>query len=266
MFINNYFPSDIFVEINGGEPLLKQDLVYKMADSLHNKFKLTLNTNGSLLDQQVINNLKKSGIDTIKLSLYSLNSDVNDLLRGQAGSYDSAMTAIGLINSAGLNLELAVLITSKNIGQIPQLLDYASRLPKTVVIFQPLDEKIESPESKNFIVDNLPRDLWPTDQQTKAFFAYLNKDNYRGLIKNSVSQLELIKDYYLSADGHLNARCFVGQRLLMIDADGSCCLCFKGNTIGNIVDSEIKNILSGSAAKEERMKDDDPDQDYAVQR
>lgn len=252
--IMEYFPTDTFVEINGGEPLLKADLVYELADILSSKFLLTLNTNGSLIDDEIAANLKKHGISTVKLSFYSSDKEVNDLLRGQSGSWDSAMSAIQIINRHGLNLELAVLITKNNIGQIPQLLEFAAGLPKTSVILQPLDEKIESPEAKDLSNNRFQQALWPTADEVNNFFKYLENSNHKSQIKNSSSQLEAIKKYYFRQNDSLKFRCFAGQRTVIINPDGNCLLCFKGGSIGNVAKGKISDILSGLPALEERAK------------
>jgi len=244
---------DTFVEINGGEPLMKQNLVIKIIKELKKYFKtVTLNTNGLLINQEIVEKLKSVGLDTIKLSFYSLDQEIHNYLRGHELAYAQAKMAIEIINKKNMGLEIGLLITAKNIKEAPELIKYLQTLPRTSIILQPLDEKIESSESKNLALNKLPASLWPNQKDVDYFFYWLllNKKN----IKNSLPNLMALKEYYLNPESVLRFRCFAGQRNLVIYPTGEVSFCFKRKTVGNLKKQELKEILNQSTSERKKIK------------
>jgi MoaA/NifB/PqqE/SkfB family radical SAM enzyme len=240
-----------FIEISGGEPLLRKELVFDLIKELKKNFnKVALNTNGLLINEETVKELNDAGLDVLKLSLYSLNSTVHNELRGHEAAFEHAKKAIKIINQNGLELEIALLLTSKNIKQAQGLISYLQKLPKTSIIIQPLDEKVESSKSKDLAVNSIQSELWPESDDVNIFFDWLNKNSLS--IKNSPANLKVIREYYLNPETVLKYRCFAGQRNLVIYPDGNVSFCFKRTPVGNLIKENLKEILS--RAKLERLK------------
>jgi MoaA/NifB/PqqE/SkfB family radical SAM enzyme len=240
----HFLPPSTFIEINGGEPLLRKPLAINLIKQLKSHFHtVALNTNGSTIDETTLIELKEAGLDIIKLSLYSLDGATHNNLRGSDIAFDHATSAVKLINQSGLKLEIGTLITSQNIAELPKLISYITNLPDTNIILQPLDEKIESIESKNFSTNILPRDLWPDEKDTISFFDWLEEDGNARKIKNSPMAIEAMKKYYLNAKSALDYRCFAGQRNLIIYPNGDLSFCFKRPKFGSISDGSIINPI-----------------------
>ena len=251
--LKEFLPRDTFVEINGGEPLLRKKLVFKLIPELKKHFKtIALNTNGSLLTEELIKKLEKSGLDIIKISLYSLNAGTHNFLRGNNDAYDPAFKAARLVPKSNIKLEIGILITSKNIKEIPALMDYFKNLKNISVILQPLDENIESPLSKNRNVNNIRKDLWLEERDAVHFFNWAVKNS--GIIKNSVENLSALRRYYAKPLNALDYRCFSGQRNLAVLPGGNVLLCFKGAAVGNIARANLEDILKDKNALNERLR------------
>jgi MoaA/NifB/PqqE/SkfB family radical SAM enzyme len=231
-----------FVEINGGEALIRKDLVISCIRELKKHFhKVALNSNGSLLDRETVFALKDAGLDTVKLSLYSLDKNIHDSLRGHESAFDQACRALENVRESGLALEIGLLITAENIRQAPALIEHLREMNGVSIILQPLDELVESAESKNLAGNALPRDLWPAADDVNAFFDFISANNKN--IKNSTANIDAMRRYYLFPPDILSYRCFAGQRNLVIYPNGDAALCFKGNVLGNILETGAKNIL-----------------------
>jgi MoaA/NifB/PqqE/SkfB family radical SAM enzyme len=242
---------DTFVEINGGEPLLRKDLVLSLVKDLKKKFRrVALNSNGSLISEDVLSSLAAAGLDLIKISFYSLNEKTHNYLRGEQMAFSQAKKAIEMIVAKGLPLEIGLLITAQNINEAPELISYLRSLPGVSIILQPLDEKVESPEAKLRPESDLIADLWPVKEDVEKFFAWVLSDTRN--IKNSPLNIKAIRDYYLRPESTLCYRCFAGQRNLVVYPNGDAALCFKGGVVGNILRQEATEILKN--AKEERKK------------
>ena len=245
---------DTFVEINGGEPLMRPFLVASLVKELKKHFKkVTLNSNGSLINEEILDRLKEVGLDTIKMSFYSLDEKVHNQLRGNPLAYSQAMKAVDLIIKKRIELEIGLLITSKNIKNAVELVTYLQTLPKTSIILQPLDEKIGLSESLDRSDNKLITGLWPKKDDINIFFSWIEKNRQK--IKNSPANLEAIKQYYLDPKSTLNFRCFAGQRSLVIQPNGDAMLCFKGKSIGNIKNQSVKKILKDATSERKKIKD-----------
>ena len=90
--LKHSFSSNVFVEINGGEPLIRKADTIRIIKELKTHFnRVVLNTNGSLLDKKTLLELDKLGLDAIKLSFYSFNKRTHNYLRG-VDCYDTVLS------------------------------------------------------------------------------------------------------------------------------------------------------------------------------
>jgi MoaA/NifB/PqqE/SkfB family radical SAM enzyme len=237
------------VEITGGEPMMEKENLLPMIKYLKKQFKtVLLNTNGSLINKSTISELQKAGLDVIKISLYSLLPKIHNQMRGSSIAFDNAMKAIKLTSKSKLKLKIAILITRQNISYIPKLIYYLSHWPKIEITLQPLDELVESKESKNLRHNQLPGSLWPEKKEVLKFFAWAIKNKH--LISNGVEHLFILRNYYLDPSTALSNKCFSGQRNLIINPDGGVSLCYKYPPIGNIFKDNLKDILKKEAKKQ----------------
>lgn len=249
------FPRNTFIELNGGEPLLRKDVVLKLSALLSKKFiNVGINSNGSLLSQQTITQLEKHGVSFIKLSLYSATPEIHDRLRGFEGAHAKVMDALKLLAQTKVKTEIGILITSENIHEIPALIKTINSLnPSAAIILQPLDEIIDSKITKNRNTNKLPSALWPDQAAIQEFFAFLKQTPIPQL-KNSAINLKLLEKFYLNPSSIKNLRCFAGQRSAIIKSDGKLSFCFKGCSIGNASEKSIMSLLRNPAAIIERKK------------
>lgn len=240
---------DCFIEINGGEPLIRKDLTLSLIKQLKQTFtSVALNSNGSLIDEETISKLEKSGLDILKISLYSINQNTHNSLRGVNFAYIKSISAIEAVLKSQIKLEIAILITSENINEIENLIKHFSHFKNISFILQPLDEKFGSNKQNQ---NNLPMDIWPEKYCAQNFFDWIigNSNN----IKNSIKNMETIRNYYLDPSSSMNYRCFAGQRTIMIFPGGDVSFCFKQETIGNLKDNPLHKIINSPIARNKRL-------------
>jgi len=251
--LSNIFPAETYIEINGGEPLLNKELTIGLIKDLSPHFSnLVLNTNGSLIDAETAGKLADAGLDKIKVSFYSLDKKIHNSMRGSSIAYDKARQAIDLILDEGINLEAGILITKENIHGLPELIGYLSERGATVIL-QPLDEIIESNESKRE-ENYLPLGQWPDKGEIETFFSWLKPRINQLKIKTPLFLIEQIEKYYLNPESVINNRCFVGQRNLVIYPSGEVAFCFKSGKIGNLKNGSIRDILRSKSAAAARKE------------
>ncbi|QER42861.1 radical SAM protein [Thermodesulfobacterium sp. TA1] len=103
------------IVITGGEPLVFPDLeeVIKAIDP--QKFYITIDTNGWLLDEKKAIFLRDLGVDKIQLSLDSLESSNHDEFRHKDGSFQRCMRALESAKKAGLNIIIQTVVTKQRV-------------------------------------------------------------------------------------------------------------------------------------------------------
>jgi radical SAM protein with 4Fe4S-binding SPASM domain len=125
------------VTMSGGEPLLHPDWPEIVAHAAR-KLRVTLNTNGTLIDRRVagvLNDVKPY----VQVSLDGPDSTTHDRIRGE-GSFDSALRGIRTLLDAGLGeyLILSMTLMRSNISRAPEMIDLAASLGIPKIRFLPL--------------------------------------------------------------------------------------------------------------------------------
>ncbi|MDD3704265.1 MAG: radical SAM protein [Victivallaceae bacterium] len=103
------------IVITGGEPLVFKDFDALVEAIDPQKFYITSDTNGWLLDDEKAKHLKNIGVDKIQLSLDSLDPQEHDSFRHAPGSHQRALKAIDAALNAGLNIILSTVVTHQRI-------------------------------------------------------------------------------------------------------------------------------------------------------
>lgn len=88
----------------GGEPLLRPDLMEMIKISHKMGFLTSIFTNGLLLEESKVAELKKSGLVRCNVSLDSAFPAKHDKLRGVPGCFDRAVEGIGYLRTAGIKV------------------------------------------------------------------------------------------------------------------------------------------------------------------
>lgn len=249
--ILNEFPAETAFDFSGGEPLLKADLLLLLISRLSKKYKkITLNTNGYLLNESVVDKLIRSGLKEIKISLYSNNAEIHDNLRGLPQAHENANKAIELLKHKPIDVELGILLTVKNIDGVQDIFDRYQDYPRLKFNLQLLDEIYKNESNKDVKNNYAITDLCPKKEQVELFFSRLK---FNEKVKNKAKEIELIKLYYLKPKDVLKLRCFTGVKNLIIDPWGKASLCFKRASIGDLTKSNIMSIVNSQAASKERI-------------
>lgn len=90
------------IHIIGGEPMIHPDFWSMMEYSLKKFDFSVLLTNGSLLDKESIEHLKKLGLSEIDVSLYSTKEEEHEKVTKKKGSYKQIISIIKMIENSGM--------------------------------------------------------------------------------------------------------------------------------------------------------------------
>lgn len=113
--------------ITGGEPLIFRDFDELVAAIDPQKFYITSDTNGWLLDDAKARQLKEIGVDKIQLSLDSLDPEEHDRFRRRPGSHERALKAIDAAQKAGLSIIVQTVVTKQRVRS-QEFLDFVKFL------------------------------------------------------------------------------------------------------------------------------------------
>lgn len=118
----------LFVNFGGGEPMLRDDLLKIAKAASGRNLKVSMNSNGSLIDREAAKNLKESGFASVGISIDSHDPLLHDRFRNRKGSHKKAVMAVGHLREAGLNVTISSVISTLNHRDLSGLVDMAHEL------------------------------------------------------------------------------------------------------------------------------------------
>lgn len=119
---------------SGGEPLVRKDLPDLAAYAVEKGMRAVISTNGTLINKQTAQTLKKIGLSYVGISLDGLEP-VNDHFRGVKGAFNKAMEGIRNCQEAGIKVGLRFTINKRNVKEIPGIFDLLEEMEIPRVCF-----------------------------------------------------------------------------------------------------------------------------------
>ncbi len=122
------FVSKPIIILTGGEPLLRSD-VFNLARYGSNKgFRMVMATNGTLITEEAIREMKSSGIQRISVSLDGPDAMTHDAFRKVNGAFEGSLHGIEIARKGGLEFQINTTITQSNLHLIAEILRLAVAL------------------------------------------------------------------------------------------------------------------------------------------
>ena len=115
----------LYLLLTGGEPFLHPQF-RQILEGLHKMgFVLTLNSNGTLIDENIIAWLKNCPPVRINISLYGASNETYAQLCGNPQGFTQVTNAIRLLKNAGISVKLNCSLTPQNAKDLPAMVDFA---------------------------------------------------------------------------------------------------------------------------------------------
>lgn len=204
----------------GGELTLRKDL-FDIISVFHQRHILpTIITNGILIDEKYIKELKKAGIFNIGVSLNGASANTHDPFVQKEGAYEKAVQTIDLALQEGILTSIAVVPTHENLanGDYQKLIDFA--------VAKKIRVNVNYPALAGELTDDYEALL--TEAEIKIARKYFN-------LPNVTSDFTVLADKY---------QCPAGERKIYILPDGSVCPCtFIHISFGNILHEPLEQIM-----------------------
>lgn len=116
----------IHINLTGGEPLLRDigEICQIIVSLKPRRFLVSLVTSGLGLTMDKLMRLKDAGLDTLQLSIESVNPDIHDKLMGIPGSFNKIIEAIKYAKELNLTVCLNTVFYNNNAKEIKELIDF----------------------------------------------------------------------------------------------------------------------------------------------
>lgn len=115
-----------WITLSGGEPLTRKDIHHLVARLSRNGVSVNIITNGWLLDKEVAERLKKSGIATVAISIDGTREIHNQIRRQDA--FEHAEDAFRILKELGIKTGAVTTITNQNIKILDELKEELIRI------------------------------------------------------------------------------------------------------------------------------------------
>lgn len=114
------------VNLTGGEPFLRDfdEIIQIIKDFKPSHFLVSLVSNGLNITRDKLKRLKNAGLDTLQLSIESIDLEKHDEMAGIKGSFNKVIDAINYAKELKLNVCLNVVFYSGNAEEIRKLIDF----------------------------------------------------------------------------------------------------------------------------------------------
>lgn len=118
-------PAPMFI-LSGGEPLMRDDLTTIADFAASRGATVVVGTNGTLLTDAKIEELKSAGVMGVAVSIESLEPRYHDRFRRGHGSHAATMAAVDRLGRHHLDFVIQTTVTQANRSELPALVRWAA--------------------------------------------------------------------------------------------------------------------------------------------
>lgn len=118
---------------SGGEPLCREDLFELVGQARSLGIVPALATNGTLIDAEIADRIRDSGIARVAVSLDGATAEVHNKLRKLKGCFEKAIEGIGHLRDKKVPFQINVTLTKHNAEQLDDIYELAGSLGAVAV-------------------------------------------------------------------------------------------------------------------------------------
>lgn len=111
------------VLLSGGEPLARRDTLDLAAYGRSLGLKITLSTNGTLIDETTASRIRELGISYVGISFDGIGA-TNDRFRGVQGAFERALRGVRNCKAVGQKVGLRLTLTPSTIADLDAIFDF----------------------------------------------------------------------------------------------------------------------------------------------
>lgn len=211
----------LYLLLTGGEPFLWPDFWTLYEQLVDMGFLVSINTNGSLIDEAAIARFKKRPPHKINITLYGANNGTYKQLCGADGVFSRVDGAIKALIANRITVKINCSLTPENAADLDWIIHYAkergAKLQVATYMFPPIRRDPERyGENERFTPEDSSRYLlryWEQRSGKEAFHSYL-----QSIVNGYVEPPGLDEGCVDPTDGKI--RCHAGRSAFWITWDG----------------------------------------------
>jgi radical SAM protein with 4Fe4S-binding SPASM domain len=210
----------MFLILSGGEPTSHKDFVKIINLATKLGFSLSIFTNGTLIDDKLIEVFLNSTLTEINISLYAMNEEIHDKITQKKNSFQMTMNALKKLAKTYLAISIKMPILSLNCKEVKKVSDFCNKHG-----FQFKPDPLITPKNSG---DNTPLNSGAKDDEL----------------------IEAMKDFPQKRekiDAEETKICNAGKNYFAIDSEGDIFPCIQlPYAIGNIKNDSLKELWKSS--------------------
>ena len=219
------------IKITGGEPFLNKNIFPLINYAFEKKLNITIETNGTLINDSTADLLKEREVRHIAVSLDGPNQSVHEVMRGQGGCFDRAIDGIKSLKKHNLNVQVIMALYKGNFDYLEETVSLAESYAVNSFKINPImcisrAENLREKAMTLSVVDCVE----------------LNKKIDEEIQPRH--RIEIILDIppaFKRLEGIKNEKCTCGIKgILGVLADGSISICGIGNVLESLKLGDIK--------------------------
>lgn len=132
----------VYLLLTGGEPLLRPDFADIYSGLAEMGIMLTLNTNGTLINEFIVQCMEQNPPEKVNITLYGASRDTYQKVCGSANGYEAALRGICLLKEAKIPVCINTTYTRHNASDMEYIVSFAKKnsipIRMTSYLFPPL--------------------------------------------------------------------------------------------------------------------------------
>lgn len=239
------------LSVTGGEAMLRRD-VYDLMRYAHERgLAIHLNSNGLLMTEKNIEQLRASGVSTVSISIESAVPERHDYIRGE-GSYAKTLEGLQRLRRLApeIRIGLNVVMNKHNLPDLHTMVDLGVREGVQQIKFAPIHSNLQHKDKPlEDYVDMLftEADLPEVDAELARIQSNLEGS---GLQSTSRRFFAGIRKLYIPPAS--NFYCYAGYAICTMSAQGTVAACFDKEGTQNVRDLPLHEIWRSRAFQEHR--------------
>lgn len=137
----------LYLQLSGGEILLRDDFfeIAEHARKLH--FALIINTNGTLINDEIADKISELNPYNVNISIYSANPQIHEGITRIPGSLDKSIKAVKLLKKRGLWVKITDVVMKQNINDYRKVFELAKNLGADFILDPQVIPKLNGDKS-----------------------------------------------------------------------------------------------------------------------
>ncbi|MCR9206274.1 MAG: radical SAM protein, partial [Halobacteriovoraceae bacterium] len=138
------------LNITGGEPLLRPDILQILNEASQYSFQLRVKTNGFLLTEKVAKDLSSSGVKEVDISLYGANEETYIKFCNKEG-FRKTLRGIENAKRAGIKVNVSIILHKLNFKELDEMIELMDQLE----VFYNISDEITDRYDKSLAREDL---------------------------------------------------------------------------------------------------------------